>query len=804
MVAVIRNRSWKDRTVVISGLGIFTPLGRNAAEVRDAILKGDSSIAYSSNINREVLPCLTSEFPTEDTFGLPQEFSRRTDRAVWFAMRALEQALESAALKPSDLVGDGTAVVVGTSHSGIQHCEKILKAAADGRTGQIGGSDFYAALTDHVATMVCEQFRLTGVKATISSACSSSNTAIGYGRDLLLTEQAQRVIVIGTDTISESIVAGFNSLRVIGKAPAAPFSNPSGISLGEGAGVLILECLETLQTSGRAARHRGEVLGYALSSDAFHQTSVEENGEGIEAAVTHALQNSGVLTSDVDYISAHGTGTDSNDIPESIAVARVFGNKVKIASVKSSVGHTLGASGVVELIISMLCAESGFYAPNNHFTGIRAGCADLDYVRGPQEPALINTILCNNYGFGGNNSSMVWSREAGRFSKKPPLRRNVYVTAYGSHTGRCESSHDWATRLEDGIVFDCNDEKRRTYIGSTAAPAGERSSLRRTSPSIQFAVQAMDNAISSYKLKAVVDERRYETGLVAGLLHGAQKSVEKYLLSLFEDGLPYARSALFPLTTLNGAAGEVSIKFGIKGFNTTLCGPVGAMKFAYDAVRIGHQERIFSLSSDELTPLILDLCERLGVLGRFTETGKSAGFYLNDGASVTLFESADGTVKRDGVKLAEVLAFATAQEGLGHLLSGEGAVLTKLGTQVLQECGLAAADIDLVIGVGQGTKAFLDNERNAIQAIFRDKLPAMTSVAMHIGYSPTAILPQMVNWGTAILRGASFWEADRQGPTWTPGVLRKEHDISRVLILFTSVTFEHCALILSQGESSSA
>ena len=138
MEPIIRHQCWKDRAVVISGLGIFTPLGRNAAEICDAILNGGSSIAPSVNINIDELPCLTSEFLSEDTFGLPQELTRRTDRAVWFTMRALEQALESAALKISDLVRDRTAVVVGTSHSGVQHCEKVLKAASQGRTEGMG------------------------------------------------------------------------------------------------------------------------------------------------------------------------------------------------------------------------------------------------------------------------------------------------------------------------------------------------------------------------------------------------------------------------------------------------------------------------------------------------------------------------------------------------------------------------------------------------------------------------------------------------------------------------------------------
>lgn len=791
----------KDQSVVISGLGIFIPLGRNATAVRDAILQGDSSIVPSVNIDTQgLLGNLTSEFPTQDTFGLCPDLTQRTDRGVWFAVKALEEAIANAGLEKADFDSERTAVVVGTSHSGIQHSEKILKAAlTDGMAG-ISPNDLYAALADHVSTTVCEYLGLTGIKASISSACSSSNTAIGYGRDLLISGQADRVIVIGTDTLSEGILAGFNSLKALSKLAAAPFSNPSGISLGEGAGVLILESLEGLESSNRGIQHRGEVLGYALSSDAFHQTSVDESGEGIEAAITRAMANSGLAAADVEYISAHGTGTDSNDVPESMAVARIFGNKVKISSVKSSVGHTLGASGVVELIISLVCAEKGFYAPNNNFSETREGCAELDYVRGQQAPVRINTILCNNYGFGGNNSSLVVSRESGIYTKQGLLQRRVFVSAYSNYTSNSETKSDWVTRLADGITFQKNNDEHNTFVGKVVAPSGDKSSARRSSPSIQFAVQAMENAIANFGLQQVMAEKRYETGLLAGLLHGAQKAVEKFMFSIYQDGLAYASSIQFPLTTLNAAAGEVSIKFGIKGFNSTLCGPVGSMKFAYDAVKMGHQERIFDLSSDELTPLVLDFCNRLNVLGRFSDAGPGVGFYLNDGASVTVLESEDAIGKRGGKKLAEVVAFCVAQDGIGHRLKGDGEGLAKVGTRAIVEAGLCPEDVDLVIGVGQGTSNFINNEANALKAIFAGKLPTTTSAAMHLGYSPTAILPQMVNLGAAILSGASFWDADREGHIWRPNALMAGTKVRHILVLFTSVTFEHCALLLSKAD----
>lgn len=785
--------------VVIAGLGVFTPLGRDASTLADAILAGQCSIVPSENIAADqLLSNLTSEFSNHETFGLSAAVTEKTDRGVWFTLKALEEAMSSAGLAKADFDSERTAVVVGTSHSGIQHVEKIMKAALFGDNATINPHDFYAALTDHVSTIVCEHLALKGIKVTISSACSSSNTAIGYGRDLLLSGQADRVIVIGTDTLSESIAAGFNSLKVLSKSPAAPFSSPSGISLGEGAGVLILENLASSKQRGN--QHRGEVLGYALSSDAFHQTSVDDNGTGIESAIRHALDNAGVSLGDIDYISAHGTGTDSNDVPESQAVARVFGNSVKISSVKSSVGHTLGASGVVELIISLICAEKGYYAPNNHFTEPRNGCAALDYVHGPQEPATINTILCNNYGFGGNNSSLVVSRAAGVFGKKALQRRQVYVSGYGHCAADAVEGEDWLAQLEQGRSFSQNDDQYQTFVGKVALPTGAKNSARRSSPSIQFAVKATEHAIGNFGLTEVMAEKRYETGLVAGLLHGAQKSLEKYMLSVFEDGLAYASSTQFPLTTLNAAAGEVSIKFGIKGFNTTLCGPVGSLKFGFDAVKIGHQERIFDLSTDEMTPLIVGLCDHFQVLGKFDGDVPGAGFYLTEGASVTVLESGTAIEQRGGQKLAEVLAFSVNQDGIGHELAGDGNQLARVARQALAEAGLAIADIDLVIGVGQGSAAFLNNEHNALQSLFGDTPPQLTSAAMHLGYSPTAILPQMVNLGAAILNGAPYWSADQQGAIWRPAALQRGQQPRHVLVLFTSVTFEHCALLLGKVE----
>lgn len=787
----------KKSAVVISGIGVFTPLGRNSEALCEAVLRKESSVAPAVNYDAsKLLGDRISEFSWSDTFDLGSEIIAGTDRGVWFTIKSLDEALANANLKKESINSSRTAVVVGTSHSGIQHVEKIFKAVNSGNAVSLEAADFFAALTDHVATKVCQYLGLTGIKITISSACSSSNTAVGYGHDLILTGQADTVIVVGTDTVSESIVAGFNSLKVLSEEVAAPFSEPSGITLGEGAGVVILE--QHAACKSRGISHRGEIIGYALSSDAFHATSVDETGEGIAAAIQNAIKDAGIEPKDIDYISAHGTGTDSNDVAESLAMERIFGREVPVSSAKSIVGHTLGASGVIELIITLLNTEKGFLPPTANFKNVRPGCAHLNYVGSDPCPADVSTFLCNNYGFGGNNSSLVVSRASGRRNGRQPDQEKVYISAFGNYSANALGGNAWLASLDNGVVIEENDNALHTFVGTVekAIGRGARNS-RRSSPSIRFAVEAVQDAITHFDLASLMQEKRYETGLVAGLLHGAQNALEKYMRSIMKDGLAYASSTQFPLTTLNAAAGEVSIHFGIKGFNTTLCGPVGAVKFACDMVSLRRQERIFAFSTDELSPMVLQVCDQLGVLGRFESGSPVPGFFLNEGANVLMLESGQAIDRREGRKLAEVVSIATAQDGLGHTLDLDGRCLERIAKSALADSGTQPEDIDLVIGVGQGTSLFLDAERSVIHRIFADKLPDLTSVAMHHGYAPSAIFPQMLSYGAAILNGQDYWKASITGNAlWRPTSKVSGDKVSHILILFSSVTFEHSAIVL--------
>src|SRR5690606_7468000 len=232
------------------------------------------------------------------------------------------------------------AVVLGTSNSGIERLEEIARAEA---IADVDQRKLAATSIAHVTNVVAALVKAKGPRVTFSSACASSTAAVGHAMDLIRDDRADVVVVVGADDVSHGIMAGFNSLGALSSTCTAPFSEPIGITLGEGAGVFIVENATLVAERGASAI--AEITGYALSGDAYHATSPDREGRGIEAAVRMALADARLDATEIDFISAHGTGTEANDAAESRAMERLFGRSIPINSSKSFLGHTLGASG---------------------------------------------------------------------------------------------------------------------------------------------------------------------------------------------------------------------------------------------------------------------------------------------------------------------------------------------------------------------------------------------------------------------------------------------------------------------------
>jgi 3-oxoacyl-[acyl-carrier-protein] synthase II len=405
--------------VVITGLGTINAVAANAPEFLGALRNGVCGIGPVTVFD-------TTEFKTH-TGGqvkrfapqemIPPEFSiKRMSRSDIMAMGAAVEALKNAGLfpVPEGLLAD-TGVVIGGGAGGMLEGEaayrRYLEENGKGVRFSCFSSFCCASSADHIAT----RLGLMGPKTTFMTACSSGATAMGYARDLIRAGMAKVVIAGGTEPLSRITYATFNALGAVDPEFCKPFDKyRRGISLGEGAGILILESLSHARRRG--AQIHGEILGYGVSCDAYHMTAPDPEASGAARCMRTALQDAGVPPERVDYINAHGTATPANDRMETRGIKAVFGKKayqIPVSSTKSMTGHTLGAAGAVEGVVSVLGIVHGFIPPTIHLTAPDPEC-DLDHVAEGARDSKVNIVLSNSFAFGGNNSSVVF----GRFTEK--------------------------------------------------------------------------------------------------------------------------------------------------------------------------------------------------------------------------------------------------------------------------------------------------------------------------------------------------------------------------------------------------
>ncbi|MEK6748750.1 MAG: beta-ketoacyl-[acyl-carrier-protein] synthase family protein [Pseudomonadota bacterium] len=783
--------------VCVTGMGICLPVARGCEAVARTLIAGGDAIDHVKSFDGTALASdWVSEFaPEAKDFGLTEKERSHFDRGAWFAIAATEEALAQAAFATAGYAPERVGVIVGTSHSGIQHIEKSflhLRAANNGKTP---AAWLAAASTDHTASVVSKRVGALGPKSTISSACASSNTAVGLASDWLIRNEVDCVIVIGTDTVSPSILAGFNALRAMSTSPSAPFSTPPGITLGEGAGVVILERTESAQQ--RSKQPLAWIRGYGLSGDAYHETATDTEGRGVEAAMRFALADAGMVASDIDYVSAHGTGTDANDIPESLATARVVGNHTPLSSPKSFLGHTLGASGVVELIVTLLFAEQGLVPPTRHFNAPRAGCPPLNYVPNEAQKHNVNAFLCNNYGFGGNNSSLVVTRKAGPAAHR--LLDDAVAIVGGGAVGdfglTTQALFDrlWNTPgpLPRDDQWGVHAGRAEKVLKGVKAPCNPRSSTM-----IKSGALAAEQAIVAAGGRALIAADPYRCALICGITHGAQRSVEKFMTSIFDEGLQFGSAIHFPMTTMNAMGGQISIEFGIKGFNTTFCGAVTAFSYAHALVRDGRQDRALSVGGDELSPLVIRALQDIGLLATDAVMPFRAtpGVNPGEGAGAVLLERLSIARARNARVAALISGIGLAQDGLLDSVDPSGTGLQRAANQALAAAKITAKEIDAVVLPGTGPRNLLLAEASALEALFGRAVPPRVSAASATGMAPSALFPMHILLAAEIL--ARHSEPPQAQETKPSNIVNPRH----ILVLHTSAGGEFSAVIVSNAE----
>jgi 3-oxoacyl-[acyl-carrier-protein] synthase II len=410
------------RRVVVTGMGMVTPLGIGTEASWQALCRGKSGVGpvthFDASQFRTRIAGEVKDFNPHDFIN--RKLVRRGDRFIHFALAAARMALEDSGLKIDASNDERVGVSVGTAMGGIESIEKNHELLLKGKRQQISPFFVPSFLGNMATGQVAITFGAKGANMCTVTACASGTHAIGDAAIVIQRGDVDAMIAGGTEAAIRPLVfAGLDPLKVMSARNDAPekASRPfdkgrDGFVISEGAGMVILEELESARKRG--AQIYGEVLGYGLNSDAYHITAPDPEGAGAASCMRLALEDANISPDQVDYINAHGTSTELNDLSETRAIKSVFGeraHKIPISANKSMMGHMWAGAGVTEAIASLLTIRDGIIPPTINYETPDPEC-DLDYVPNEARKAEVNTVLSNSFGFGSTNGCLI----LGKFS----------------------------------------------------------------------------------------------------------------------------------------------------------------------------------------------------------------------------------------------------------------------------------------------------------------------------------------------------------------------------------------------------
>ena len=571
--------------IVITGEGIVCAIGHDKASVVDALLHGRTGIhamKHLGSVHKE-LPVGEVDLSNDEMqallgLGPSEEVSRTT----MMGMMAVEQALIDAEINDGKdergIKSQRIVLVSGTTVGGMDITEKYF--------GHLKVSDEHLDTLRHHDCGSCTHdianyFGIFDDCTTISTACSSAANAIVLGAQLLQSGQADIVVAGGTEALSLFHLNGFNSLMILDKEHCRPFdATRAGLNLGEGAAYIVMEREDMAQE--RNATIHAYLAGYGNACDAFHQTASSDNGEGAYLAMREAIEMAGITVSTIDYVNAHGTGTPNNDLSESVALHRIFGNDMPpVSSTKSYTGHTTSASGSIEAVICLLAMRHRFIPSNLGWQHAMEG--GILPSMGVSNIAL-RYVLCNAFGFGGNDTSLLFSAQAPMVSL-PAIHSNIALK---------ELSRDEVNTEEDL-------KELKTYVSVLES----RRMGKLMKASLLTSLKALDIA-GIERPDAII------TATAMGCLENSERLLEQ----IEAEGETSVKPTYFMQSTHNTLGSNIAIRTKCHGWNVTFTHGKQSLDWALREAKMllgsGRYKRVLVGVHDESTPLYRTLQDRLG------------------------------------------------------------------------------------------------------------------------------------------------------------------------------------------------
>ena len=570
--------------IAITGLGIICAIGNNSQQVLDSLVNKQTGVGmmkYLQSCHTElpVGEVKLSDDELKTLLGLPVEslYSRTT----LLGAVAVKQAMADAGLSADMLAGKKVVLISGTTVGGMDVTERIL---ADMREVLQTPNANRPTPIDYVKRHDCgsttnEIAQICGLDCevcTISTACSSAINSIIVGCEMLRSGEADLVIAGGSEALSKFHLNGFNTLHILDTEVCRPFdATRVGLNLGEGAAFVVLQ---KDKADGKAY-----IGGYGNKCDAFHQTASSDDGEGAYLAMCEALESSGIDKSQIDYINAHGTGTPNNDPSESVALKRIFGDDMPlVSSTKGFTGHTTSASGSIETVICVLAMQNNFVPVSYGFSLVDEAC--IHPFEGDDKQHRMDYVICNSFGFGGNDSSLLLMREAKDCSMASAKIPELEIAA--------DITIDSMEQLADYKEYISPKEGRRMGKLMKAATLTSLMALR------EAGIECPD-------------------AIITATANGMLETSEKFLVDMVDNGEETLSPTLFMQSTHNTIGSAIAIRTQCHGYNITYTQGKDSMKWALrDAerlIRMGRAKTVLVGCHDESSPLFQSFYDYLNI-----------------------------------------------------------------------------------------------------------------------------------------------------------------------------------------------
>lgn len=401
------------KRVVITGMGVISPLGNSVSALMDGLAAGVSAVEYMADWTayKGLRSLVAAPAILENEKKIPRQSRRSMGRLSLFAVQAAEQAVADAGLDEALLTGGRTGCIVGStmgSAGSINETFEIMLPERD--LSELTSMKFFQCVSHTAAMNISQYLNVSGIVMATSSACASGLQAIGAGFDLIRMGRQDCVLCGGAEELHPTVTGSFDVLYATSanhndtpKTTPQPFDRDrDGLVCGEGGGVLVLEEYE--HAIARGAKIHAEILGYSTCGSGAHVS--QSNSQAMIRCMGDAMNESGISASDVDYISAHATATLNGDVEEAAAIRKIFGDKVPVSSLKGNIGHTLGASGGIELIATLEMMKRGTIHPTLNLKNVDPACAGIQHVMEPLQRE-VDIILKNSFAFGGINAALV-------------------------------------------------------------------------------------------------------------------------------------------------------------------------------------------------------------------------------------------------------------------------------------------------------------------------------------------------------------------------------------------------------------